>query len=210
MPETAIREPAPWSKPKEIKFPDAPQVRYVFERDCLAFDALVDGKFVKCLVSSELLAQKFGAGDHAPDALIYAFNQHKNEIEEMARRHIERGWADPFGNVILTTRDTKFTVTYHHDLVDNLVLRKLAESSNTILESVIGPTGGEVTAEWGSRKNLFGKDFLALRLSDKVGTVTSYLNPLLFEDESLMRMSLASLWSDLLQNRSQNLILKSG
>ena len=46
--------------PHEITFPDTPRPFWVFGRDCVAFPAIVDGKTIKCLVSMELLMERFG------------------------------------------------------------------------------------------------------------------------------------------------------
>jgi hypothetical protein len=88
--------------PKDIQFPEA-EPRYVFERDCLGFRALADGKPVECMVTAELLFSRFKARDMSEEALRQAYREHKATIQGIARRHIENGWIDEENRVFLTS-----------------------------------------------------------------------------------------------------------
>ncbi len=87
-----------------------PEPRYVFERNCLALDAVVDGRAVTCLVSGELLLTRFEARDISEAALREAYKSHAEAIREIIGQHIANGGIDDRNRVILTRRYTLLSV----------------------------------------------------------------------------------------------------
>jgi Protein of unknown function (DUF1488) len=62
----------------------------------------VDKKRVLCRISSESLKDKFGASD---DKLMQSVVQHRVEIQEAAKRLIERDDYEEDGSVLIQTAD---------------------------------------------------------------------------------------------------------
>ncbi|HBI41388.1 MAG TPA: hypothetical protein DDY78_00840 [Planctomycetales bacterium] len=78
----------------------------------------------------------------------------------------------------------------------------LLQKATTCLEEILGPSAGEVTAEWDRAENGHGSRMFALRLSDETGAATAVFTPDELESYSHMRQWLNFLWVDLLQTRS--------
>ena len=76
--------------PKTIEFPKS-SPEWVFSRDCVRFFALVDGKVVPCFVTLEALMEHFpvGAVDPGGASSLRSFQEHRTEIERVARRKLE-------------------------------------------------------------------------------------------------------------------------
>jgi hypothetical protein len=81
------------------------QARHLPDRDAIEFPATVDGAPVRCLVSAELLIQRFGARSNAPGEVRAAFDDGLVVIEEALRKLIEAGHVDAEGEVVLTTKN---------------------------------------------------------------------------------------------------------
>ncbi len=64
--------------------------------------AEVDKKRVLCRISHESLRAKFGASD---DKLMQSVAQHRTDIEEAARRLIERNYYEKDGSVLIQADD---------------------------------------------------------------------------------------------------------
>ncbi len=89
---------------KRIQFlPD--QARHLSDRDAVELPATVDGDPVSCIVSAELLIQRFGARNNTPNEVQGAFNYGLVVIEEALRKLIEAGHVDAQGEVVLTTKN---------------------------------------------------------------------------------------------------------
>src|SRR4051812_46925590 len=110
----------------KIVFPDG-EPSYVFDWDCLAFRALADGKPVECLVTGELLMARFGATSMTEESLRQAYRTHKNEIQDVARNHLEHGWIDEASRVFLTTRFTRLRVRFSDQVAQWPVSRALVD-----------------------------------------------------------------------------------
>src|SRR5262249_26764693 len=135
---------------------------WVFERVCLRFPALVDGSIINCLVSGEALFQHFGARDFTADEARRAFNNHKQDIQEAARRKIEGGEFNTRGEILLKmsdfTRQTTTTpppfsertlrVSYSEDFENDPALKDLTVNASRILEDELGRALPHVAAEW--------------------------------------------------------------
>jgi hypothetical protein len=81
------------------------QARHLPDRDAIEVPATADGGPVRCLVSAELLIQRFGARNNAPNEVLGAFNYGLLAIEEALRKLIEAGHVDAKGEVALTTKN---------------------------------------------------------------------------------------------------------
>lgn len=195
--------------PVTIDFPDT-EPSYVFQRDCLAFSARMDGKPVECLITFELLLQRFGARGFAEAEAREAFRRHEDEIQDIARHHLEMSWISPEGRVLLTTRFTRLKVSYGPNLCQWAEGKALAEAAFRLLAEVIGPTGGEVSVEWERPSGPFDAPEILLRLADASGSVSAVFDPRELKSSSLLRIRLARLWGELLEIRSQKLILQFG
>jgi hypothetical protein len=89
---------------KRIQFlPD--QARHLSDRDAVELPAAVDGDPVRCVVSAELLMQRFGARSNDPGEVRAAFDDGLVVIEEALRKLIEAGHVDAQGGVVLTTKN---------------------------------------------------------------------------------------------------------
>lgn len=197
--------------PREIVFPEG-EPRYVFERDCLAFPAKVDGQPVECLVTLELLMANFGAEEPSEQAMRKAYREHRAAIQDLARIQIENGWIDEESRVFLTTRFTRLTVTYGERLRSNPNLRASSEAAQRLLTEIIGPNAEEVNVEWDAENRPPDLVLLTLRIMDPSlpysGKVS--LGPKVWQDSTTLSLILGGAWSDLLRARSRRLILKSG
>jgi hypothetical protein len=89
---------------KSIEFlPD--QARHLFDRGAIELPATVDGAPVRCIVSAELLIQRFGARNNAPNEVHGAFNEGLVIIQEALRKLIEASHLAAKGEVLLTTKN---------------------------------------------------------------------------------------------------------
>ncbi|MBY0524973.1 MAG: DUF1488 domain-containing protein [Gemmataceae bacterium] len=195
--------------PKDIQFPEV-EPRYVFERDCLGFQALADGKPVECMVTGELFMTRFRARDMSEDSLRQAYREHQSEIQSIARDHIENGWLDEDGRVFLTTRFTRLSVTFSEPLASD----PHVAAAHRMLTDIIGPNAGAVTVTWTC--------FAGVNVQERPSVHVSVIDPAIsrqrsiafqskdWADTTTMRLRLASLWGALLQAQSRNLLLKSG
>ena len=89
---------------KRVQFlPD--QARHLPDRDAIELPATVDGAPVRCLVTAELLIQRFGARNNTPTEVLGAFNYGLLAIEEALRKLIEASDVDANGEVVLTPKN---------------------------------------------------------------------------------------------------------
>ena len=83
-----------------IVFP--PKSAGEFHGTSLAFQAIVDGRARRCLVTEEALIDHFGAAAFEPSSLQQAFDSHRGTIEAIAEDRLRTGAA---GDVLLRTQD---------------------------------------------------------------------------------------------------------
>jgi hypothetical protein len=194
---------------KEIEFPDSEPL-YIFDRDCLAFGCVVDGKPVECLVTAEFLQAHFGPSDITEEAMRHSFRTHREEIEAIARAHIVNGWVDEDSRIFLTTRFTRMQVRFSDGFDVWPVGLAAAEGAHRILTKIIGPDAEQVIVEWGavgpSGPGIRGK----IMDPTIAGSVTVYLEAPQWNDPSILTYILARAWSSVLRERSRELFLKSG
>ncbi len=196
---------------REILFPEVEPL-YVFDRDCLAFRALADGKPVECMATAEFLLARFGAHDVAEGSLRQAYRDHKHDIQEIARNHIANGWIDEEGRIFLTTRFTRLDVTFGGRLNAWDGGRESATAAHRILTEIIGPNAEEVVVEWAGEGHPPGQLSITLRISDPSipHSVKLFLGPNEWENETTLRVILAGAWGATLRARSRKLLLTSG
>lgn len=195
----------------EITFPE-PEPRYVFERDCLALWASVDGTLVNCFISAELLYSRFGAKGLTEEDMRQAYRGHEAEIQAIARSHIENGWIDQNNRVFLTHRYTRLTVAFGDRLGQRTPELALAENAHRVLLDLIGPTAEEVSVEWNDAEDDRRRTPIRVRITDPVipWSVSTILHSKDWEEPAWLQIHLAQLWGSLLQARSRDLMLKSG
>lgn len=73
--------------------PDPPE--YCARDLVVAFSAVADGRCVQCAITAEALEDHFGAASLLERDLIGAFDAHRHEIEEEARRMLVEIGARP-------------------------------------------------------------------------------------------------------------------
>jgi hypothetical protein len=188
--------------PEEIEFPDVPEPHHVFDRDCVWFPASVDGKPIGCLITLELLNKRFGLRTFDAEAMLEAFRENKGAIQKIAAHQIENGWIDEESHILLTTRFTRLTVTFDEGL-GKWEGRTLVEAAHRMLVEIIGPTAEEVTVEWGNvLRPLPG---VRLRIADPSVPFsgTTFLPIKELQEPTLLRVTLAGLWGEVLRARSR-------
>lgn len=76
-----------------------PQIdpQWIFDRDCVVFPAIVDGRAVKCLVTMEALIQNFGAQGRSDEDFLRAFVENRKRIEESRERRSNQASSIPEG-----------------------------------------------------------------------------------------------------------------
>lgn len=78
----------------------------------------------------------------------------------------------------------------------------LLQHATKRLEEVLGPSAGQVTAEWDRAEDGQGRLVYTLRLSDWTGAATAVFDSDELQSGSHMRSRFYRLWGDLLQIRS--------
>jgi hypothetical protein len=197
--------------PNQIDFPEADPT-YVFERDCLAFPAVVDGKPVLCLITGELLLFRFGAQDMSEEAMRETFQEHRTELQAIARSHIENGWIDDEGRILLTTRFTRLNVTFGETLGKRSALLSAANTAHRLLTEIIGPNAEEVSIVWDVRGSDPEESAISLQIIDPAipHSAKVFLEHPERQHPEEFRVNLARLWNSILRARSRTLIFKSG
>jgi Protein of unknown function (DUF1488) len=195
-----------------ITFPDV-EPTYVFDRDCLAFTAIANGKSITCLVTGEFLLMHVKSGGMTEEAMSQAFRVHRAEIEDIARTHIENGWIDEENRVLLTTRYTRLSVTFSEQLCNWNEGRVVAEVAHRKLLEIIGPNAEEVTVDWGIEEPIHGIPVISVRITDlslRPYSAKALLDKRQCNDPSDLTLIIAFAWADFLRARSHKLLLKSG
>lgn len=78
----------------QIKFPQDPP-QFNSTDPAIAFPVVVDMSRLRCEITAEALEHHFGAASAGEGDLRHAFNAHRDEIEEAARRMIESTGGKP-------------------------------------------------------------------------------------------------------------------
>lgn len=88
----------------KIKIIEFPVGHHVWDSDAYAmsFHAIVDGKQVKCIVSTEALEDHFGANDSNYEA---KFSENRLTIERVARNKINQNKYQTDGTIFVSTSD---------------------------------------------------------------------------------------------------------
>jgi len=185
---------------------------YVLDRDLLAFDARIDSKPIQVLATGELLLSRFGAKDMTEASLRSAYEQHRDELQALARNHIEMGWTEGGRRVSLTTRHTRLKVAISERLNAWPPGRALLDIAHPLLVRVIGPDAGEVVLAWDVDDDDAAIQLVSLEITDPSinASVDSDFHPNLVKDVSSLKVLLAHVWSLVLEERIRDLNLKSG
>ena len=184
---------------------------YLVDRDALAFRALADGKPLSCIVSAELLHSDFKAKDMTEEEMRRSYQEHKAEIQAIAKEHIHNGWMDDLGRVFLTNS--------LHEITGNVRPQPLCmvrrafggKKVHKVLLDLIGPNAEEVVVQWSTKTDDRGQPVVSVLLTDpttKLSVASRFAVPLP-PDPNVQRLWFARLWSQFLQLRSHELILKS-
>jgi hypothetical protein len=83
-----------------IVFPPKPANE--FFGTTITFQAIVDGRSRRCLVTEEALVDHFGASEYEPSTLQQAFDSNRGTIEAIAADRLRTGAT---GDVLLRTQD---------------------------------------------------------------------------------------------------------
>jgi hypothetical protein len=83
----------------------APQARYDFERDVVAFLGQAAGKAVRCAISREALDDHFGTDHLSQQQRLEQFRKHRSEIEQMLKMKYLSWPVEEIGAVLLKTGD---------------------------------------------------------------------------------------------------------
>lgn len=134
---------------KNIEFPDI-KPAFLIDRDCLSFPAHVDKKCIECLLTLEFLWSHFGLRDRSEQAMNLTYQEHRSEIQNIAKEHIQNGWIDEENRIILTRWFTRLRVTYDERLSLWKQGDELAKGAQHILTKIIGPNVREVDIHWTS------------------------------------------------------------
>ncbi len=78
----------------QITFPQDPPL-FTPADPAIAFPVVVDAARMRCEISAEALESHFGAASAGEGDLRHAFAAHRDEIEDAARRMIERADGNP-------------------------------------------------------------------------------------------------------------------
>jgi hypothetical protein len=81
-------------------------------------------------------------------------------------------------------------------------LYELVTAACQALRDIVGADGAEVIADWSMAKDLQGRSFVRLDLSDFTGRVEAKFAPDEMENSRQVRYRLYRIWGDLLQIRS--------
>ena len=165
-----------------------------------------------CLVSAELLSSEFGAKDMTEEEMRRAFLERKADFQAIVRDRIENGWVDDEDRIFLTTRYTRLLVTFSPELSEWSEGLAVAKEAHSVLLEIIGPNAESVEVQWGKKTKADGQPVVSVSLKDpkiNVTIRTSFSIPLP-ADPNVQRLRVSRLWSQLLQARSHQLILKSG
>ena len=145
--------------PKSIEFPKAaPQ--WSSGRFSVQFFALVDKRVVQCLVSLEALWDHFGVREPNPDEAVRAFLDHRESIEQAARRKIEAAAGGNVSEVVLrpedfphrssngTPRVKPLTVRESPAIRNDPALLSKVDQISSLLQENYVRMDTRVTAEW--------------------------------------------------------------
>jgi Protein of unknown function (DUF1488) len=200
--------------PRKIDFPDIPP-RYVFERDCVAFPALVDGKPIRCMISMEALMQDFGARGHDEEEIMRAFHESRLRIQEAARRKLENGSVIPDEGVLIwASMPSKLNNRIFHFLQSPELTKRpdLTALLQDISIKYIGryaPAGIDVKVYW-DFAGMGNGDLFQVKLEDTEtsGTTVDWVSRDQLKDSEYLRRRFDFLWAEFLGDRSAKQLSK--
>lgn len=174
--------------------------------------ALVDGRPVECLVTAALLLAHFGAQDMSEESMRQAYREHAPQIQDIVRKHIENGWIDEDGRIVLTTRFTRLRTTFSSRLGNWPRGLESVTAAHRTLTQIIGPNAEEVVVEWDGYEEPRGGASITLLVTDPSISFSAKasLDRIEWEKQGALPVILADAWGSVLRARSRKLILQSG
>lgn len=188
----------------KLTFPADPRRWWVFERDVVAFPALLNDKRLVCLVSMELLMERFGlAADHSGDGqeALRIFDENQEVIREAVGRQLAAGRVGPNDEVLVDCRTFRLgSLVVSESIQSHRRTAAQIMRATWILESILGPYSHEVAADWSQIEELE----IVLQLTDTLMdySVIDQFNLDELGSDGKLRYRLSKLWGDLLEARS--------
>jgi Protein of unknown function (DUF1488) len=186
--------------PTTIVFPKV-EPQWLFEREGVWFPCLVNGNPVKCLVTFELLSERFGAKSFDQHEALRAFREDRPEIEILVEAQIVLGHVPTGGEILLTPESLALKeVTYSEAVLHSGDIPYIKRAT-AYLSDILGRAAIHVSANW-DRTLKDGRVFYTLDLHG-LGFSTAAA----FPQEGIDRPSqayvrIAQLWGNILQQES--------
>jgi hypothetical protein len=190
--------------PKVIVFPRVDPY-YLFDRDAVAFPALVDGEPIRCVVTCEALTELSKTVSFTEELALVAFREHREEIQSQARRLIEAGFVDDArGEVLIRSKGSQaapdnLSITIPEGISNNLELARLVGDANGVLGELVKSSRITLKAQWEET------DMLQLTLTDleTKASARDWYTPDRLRSRDLVKQSLDRLWGDVLRSKSR-------
>jgi hypothetical protein len=206
--------------PKQLSFPPVDPA-WEFDRDVVRFYAVVDNKTVVCNVSLEALFEHFGVRKPDASEAIRAFTTHRAQIEEVARKKIERELKPGQREILLRASDfrpaatttttpapaPRFESNLSDAVRDNPEIREVVQEANRVIAEDLARGRDHVAGAW-SLVSGSSSPLLQLRLTDAEtqASVAGYFTPEDLRSSSVARFALFRLWDDLLREKTAKLL----
>lgn len=214
---------------KTVEFPDV-RPYWLFDRDSVQYLALVDGKPVKGLVTIEALMRQYGIG-YGREQALDAYDAHRQEIREIARRKIEAGSInEERGEVVIDASDIERGAWPQHidvhvgevvrpresamaskmhidpDIRANPALLEDVRAAHELLERFLGRLASEVEIAWNAVKQ--GKHLVELLVADREYGLEyrDWFSADQLRDRKFLGMRIGSLVGVYLQDRNHKLL----
>jgi hypothetical protein len=204
---------------KQIYFPPVDPV-WDFDRSVVRFYAVVDSLTVVCNVSVEALFTHFGARKLDAEEAIRAFTSHRMQIDDVARRKIERELTPGQREITLVSDDFRTTTTTaapvpfprFQPAISDAVrsspqLLEAVREANHLLDEDLARGRDHVAARWDLVPRS-SSPLLRLSLTDKEtgASVEGYFTPDDLRAASTARFSLFLLWDELLRKKTAKIL----
>jgi len=187
-----------------LLFPDV-EPFWVFDRDCLAFPAVLDGKTIRCLVTLETLIQNYGAKSPSELEMKRAFGENRAKIHDIARAMINTKQFDEHGEILIRSTSpqllgSELSVKYSDAILKTERLRDIVQAASYRLGYGLGHLPGPVEGSWD-----FGpgddRSILELKLKHvETGvTVRDWFTPDELVSVNLLKSRFQKTWGDLLR-----------
>jgi hypothetical protein len=204
--------------PKQISFPPVDPA-WDFDRDVVRFYAVVENKTVVCNVTVEALIEHFGSRRPDSNEALRAFTDHRSQIEEAARKKIERELTVAQREILLRTSDfrqtttttppppPRFEPTLSDAVLNDQATREVVQEANRVIAEDLVRGRDHIAGAW-SLVLASSSPLLQLRLTDAEtkASVDRYFTPEDLRSQSFVRFALFRLWDDLLREKAVKLM----